>query len=93
MHISIEHNEGKFPSFNVNLHSKEGADPFLVVKGCRIVNGSKGEFVSGPATKNEKTGKYWNHTYFGEKFSEEVLRLAKVAKPKVMMAPDEDIPF
>ena len=82
MFVSIEHNEGKFPSFNVNIHSAEGSDPFCVIKGCRIVNGSKGEFVSGPATKNQQSGKYWNHTYFGEKFAAHVLKLAQADKPK-----------
>jgi hypothetical protein len=76
MKITIEHFDGKYPSFNINLHSVEGAEPFLIVKGCRIVDGSNGPFVSYPATKNEKTGKYWNHVYGGEKFNEEILRLA-----------------
>lgn len=93
MHITIEHNEGKYPSFNVNLHGKEGAEPFLVVKGCRIVDGPKGPFVSGPATKSATTGKYWNHTYFGEKFSAAVLEKAQANKPKRTGNPDDDIPF
>ncbi len=83
MHISIEHIDGKYPSFNVSLHSKEGDDPFLVVKGCRIADGKNGPFVSGPATKNQTTGKYWNHTYFGDKFSAVVLSKAQEAmRPK-----------
>ena len=96
MHITIEHIDGKYPSFNVALSGKEGADPFLVVKGCRIVDGPKGPFVSGPATKNANTGKYWNHTYFGEKFSAAVLEKAKAAKPAPRRATaddDSDIPF
>ena len=76
MHISIEHIDGKYPSFNVALHAKEGVEPFLVVKGCRIVDGPKGKFVSGPATKNATTNKYWNHTYFSDKFSQAVLEKA-----------------
>jgi len=95
MEISIEKHDGKYPSFNINLHSKPGAEPFLVIKGCRIVNGQKGEFISYPATKNEKTGKYWQHVYGGEKFNEAVLRLARTAPPKqAQTAPDlDDIPF
>lgn len=92
MHITIEHIDGKYPSFNVNLHGKEGADPFLVVKGCRIVDGPKGPFVSGPATKNATTGKYWNHTYFGDKFSAAVLEKAGKPAPR-MSADSDDIPF
>jgi DNA-binding cell septation regulator SpoVG len=73
MHITIEHIDGKYPSFNVALSSKEGTQPFLVVKGCRIVDGQNGQFVSGPATKNQTSGKYWNHTYFSEPFAAAVL--------------------
>lgn len=96
MKVTIEHFDGKYPSFNVNLHAAEGAEPFLSVKGCRIVDGKNGPFVSWPATKNEKTGKYWNHVYGGEKFNEHVLKLAatnqapKAARPA---AQDDDIPF
>jgi len=101
MHISIEHIDGKYPSFNVNLHGAEGAEPFLVVKGCRIVEGQKGPFVSGPATKNA-AGKYWNHTYMGEKFQAAVLAKAQQSKPKPQPRAsqgsgfedmDNDIPF
>ena len=76
MEITIKHFDGERPQFNVMLHTAKGADPFLEIKGCRIVNGTNGPFVSWPATKNEKTGKYWNHVYAGEKFAEHVLRLA-----------------
>ena len=95
MHTSIEHIEGKYPSFNVSLHAAEGAEPFLVVKGCRIVEGQKGPFVSGPATKNATTNKYWNHTYFGDKFQAHVLKLAQAAaKPAARHSTDDqDIPF
>jgi DNA-binding cell septation regulator SpoVG len=71
--------DGKYPSFNLELASKEGAEAFLVVKGCRIVSGQKGDFVSGPATKGT-SGKYWNHTYMGEKFSAVVLSTALEAQ-------------
>ena len=81
MHINIEHINGKYPSFNVALSSKEGSQPFLVVKGCRIVDGQNGQFVSGPATKNQTTGKYWNHTYFSEPFAAAVLEKATGSKP------------
>ena len=103
MEIQIEHIDGKYPSFNVALCSAPGAEPFLVVKGCRIVDGANGKFVSGPATKNQNTGKYWNHTYFGEKFSAAVLEKAQKQAPKPSRAGgtsrptnedlDSDIPF
>lgn len=94
MHITIEHIDGKYPSFNVNLHGKEGAAPFLVVKGCRIVEGPKGPFVSGPATKNQNKGTYWNHTYFGDKFSQAVLEKAGKPAPRRPASDDDsNIPF
>ena len=85
-------------SFNVNLHSTEDADAFLSIKGCRIVSSSKGEFVSFPASKNEKTGKWWNHVYASAAFGKTVLGLAqqpqsKPAPKTVDDAFDENIPF
>jgi hypothetical protein len=68
--------------FNVELASKEGAEPFLSVKGCRIVEGSKGAFVSYPATKNATTGKWWSHVWGGEKFNAVVLSKAQESMPK-----------
>ena len=76
MHITIEHIEGKYPSFNVAVSSVEGKEPFIVIKGCRIANGTKGPFVSWPATKNEKTGKWWNHVYASEAFAQVVYQEA-----------------
>ena len=94
MEISIEWHDGKYPSFNVNLHSKEGVDPFLSIKGCKIANGSKGEFVSWPSTKNVTTGKYWNHVWGGEKFNDVVLQKAKSCmKQKEESNDDSDVPF
>lgn len=101
MHISIEWFDGARPQFNVALSSVEGREPFLVIKGCRIVDGSKGPFVSWPATKNEKTGKYWNHCYASEPFNAAVLAEAEKTQPreesqrgKPRQDPaDDDIPF
>lgn len=72
MEITIDHHGDQF---NINLHGKAGADPFLTIKGCRIVQGQKGPFVSYPARKMDN-GKYWQHVYGGEKFNEAVLRKA-----------------
>ena len=80
MQITIKHFSGQYPSFNVCLHGTAGAEPFLEIKGCRIVDGKNGEFVSWPATKNEKTGKYWAHVFAGEKFAAAVLKAAQEGK-------------
>jgi hypothetical protein len=67
--------------FNVGIASKEGAEPFLSIKGCRIVDGSKGPFVSWPATKNQSTGKYWSHCWASDKFNAVVLSKAQASMP------------
>ena len=81
MIVTIKHFEGNYPSFNVLLHSVEGAEPFLTIKGCRIVQGSNGPFISYPSRKMEN-GKYWNHVYAGEKFNAQVLELAQGGQPE-----------
>jgi DNA-binding cell septation regulator SpoVG len=80
--INIEWYQGDRPSFNVLLASREGAEPFINIKGCRIVDGNKGKFVSWPATKNQTTGKYWNHVYASEAFNVAVLEAAEASMPK-----------
>lgn len=92
MKISIEHFAGKHPQFNVALSSGEGKEPFITIKGCRIVSGQNGDFISWPATKNQDTGKYWNHVWASEGFAAAVLAEAKKGqKPKA--DPDDDVPF
>lgn len=73
MKVTIQHFDGKYPSFNIMVHAVEGADPFITIRGCRIVEGKNGPFVSYPATKNDQ-GKYWNHVVGGEKFNEYVIK-------------------
>jgi DNA-binding cell septation regulator SpoVG len=95
MHINVKWFSD---NFNVILASKEGADPFLEIKGCRVVNGSNGPFVSYPSKKNEQTGKYWNHVYGSEKFNAVVLEKAQAGQPtqeRPRMSRDggDDIPF
>ncbi len=77
MKITIEHFGGDRPQFNVAVASKEGAQPFITIKGCRIVDGRDGPFISWPATKNEKTGKYWQHVWASEPFAAAVLAEAR----------------
>lgn len=91
--------------FNVELASKEGVEAFLSIKGCRIVDGSKGPFVSWPATKNQTTGKWWQHCWASERFAEAVLAKAQASMPAKAPArrqearqdsgagDDSDIPF
>lgn len=86
--------------FNINLHGAPGADPFLSIKGCRIVNGQNGPFISYPSRKMEN-GKYWQHVYGGEKFNAAVLKKAQEgqrpshdgARARQLDKPASDIPF
>jgi DNA-binding cell septation regulator SpoVG len=99
MDIRVKWFDGQYPSFNVSIASNEQAEEFLSIKGCRIVSGNNGEFVSWPATKNEKSGKYWNHVWANEKFSAAVLAKAKATAPaagnqsKAQATTEEDVPF
>lgn len=78
MEISIEYHGDQF---NVLLATKAGQEPFLTVKGARIVNGQNGVFVSWPATKNQNTGKFWQHVWASDKFNAVVLSKAQEAQP------------
>jgi hypothetical protein len=96
MEISIVwHND----QFNVNLASAAGKDPFIEIKGARIVDGSKGPFVSWPATKNASTGKWWSHCYGSDAFNAVVLSKAQEsrrsagARPSNKNGDDGSIPF
>ena len=88
-------------SFNVGLASKPGAEPFLEIKSCRIIQGKDGDFVSPPATKNDKTDKWWNHAYFSKDFAASVLAKAQESQPKAQEAKqvkssdgfDNDVPW
>jgi DNA-binding cell septation regulator SpoVG len=92
--ITIEqHND----QFNVALSSKEGVEPFLTIKGCRVVNGRNGDFVSWPARKLD-SGKYWNHVYASEAFGAAVLEAVAAQAPKKPAArkpveDDSSVPF
>ncbi len=76
MEIKIEHFAGQYPSFNIMLHSGQNAEPFLTIKGCKIIEGQNGPFISYPARK-QGNGKYWNHVYGGERFNEAVIKKAR----------------
>jgi DNA-binding cell septation regulator SpoVG len=103
MEISVKWFAGQYPSFNLILATAPGKDPFLEVKGCRIVDGKNGQFVSWPATKKDD-GKYWNHVYASDLFADVVRSKAQEAMPKAAPAKrqaapagggggDDDIPF
>lgn len=70
-----------FPDqFNVLLSTKEGVQPFLTIRGCRVVEGRNGRFVSWPARKTEKG--FWNHCLASDSFAAHVLEVYDAAAPK-----------
>lgn len=83
MNIGIEHHGDQF---NVTLTSPGKDEPFLTIKGCRLVNGSKGQFVSWPARKQDN-GKWWNHVYASEGFAAAVLSAVNKTKAESRPAP------
>ena len=95
MFISIEHHEGKYPSFNINLHSEEGAEAFLSIKGCSIKDSAKGQFISYPARKKDD-GTWWKHVWGNDKFNASIIKKAQNTAPaKVVKKPEtfDDLSF
>jgi DNA-binding cell septation regulator SpoVG len=80
LEVKIEWKDGKYPSFNVMLLTGPDKDPFMTIRGCKIIQGQKGEFVSYPARKQED-GKYFNYVYCADVFNRIVLEKANAAKP------------
>jgi hypothetical protein len=68
--------------FNVSLASAEGKQEFLSVKGVRIVQGRDGDFLGWPATKNEKTDKWWRHVWASDAFAAAVMDEARKSQPE-----------
>jgi DNA-binding cell septation regulator SpoVG len=88
MKIAIEHHNDQF---NVALSSGEGKEPFLTIKGCRVVDGAKGRFISFPSRKLD-SGKYWNHVYASEGFQAAILAELDKGQPK-RRSRDDEPPF
>ncbi len=91
MNISIEHHQDQF---NVALVNPGQSEPFITIKGCRIVQGQDGPFVSWPARKQEN-GKWWNHVYASKPFAAAVLSAynkSKASAPPTRRAPPPAAP-
>ena len=86
MEIKIEHFDGQYPSFNIMLHNGQNAEPFLVIKGCKIIEVQNGPFISYPARKQDN-GKYWKHVYGSDRFNEAVIQKARAGKPEQRRPP------
>ena len=107
MKISAEaRGVGTTTFYTVKLASGEGREPFLEIKDLKIIDGSKGRFVSFPARKDEKGGvtKYWPYLYASDAFQVELIKAMDAATPKdtrthaerkkpTLAEMDDDIPF
>ena len=94
---------GKWTFYDVMLASAEGREPFLTIKDCKLIDGSKGQFVGFPARKDDKD-KWWPMVYASDGFQAEIIKAMNAAtvrptdtrtlserkKPPVDM---DDIPF
>ena len=94
MHIMIIWHDKQF---NVDIAASEQREAFLSIKGCRLVEGSSGTFVSFPSRKNEQTGKYWNHVWANPAFQAEIVKHAKASQQQASKANEpfdkDEIPF
>jgi DNA-binding cell septation regulator SpoVG len=85
MKITVTWFPGSHPSFNLGLHTTADSEEFLSVKGCKIVEGKEGPFVSYPYTK-KPDGNYWRHAWGSKAFNEAVLKEALKERPAVQKA-------
>jgi hypothetical protein len=69
---------GKWTFYDVMLASGEGKEPFLTIKDCKIVEGSKGQFVGFPSRKDGE--KWWPMVYGSDAFQVEVIRAMNAVK-------------
>ena len=96
MKLTVERFDAEKRRGNVAIASADGKTPFLTIKDVRVINGTKGDFVSWPARKSED-GKWWPYCYAVEAFNSAVLaafaEAAKASKPTKQAQDDEDIPF
>lgn len=81
MHITTKWFDSKYPTFNIEIASAEGREPFITIRDCKLIEGKNGVFISYPAKKME-SGKYWNHVVGNEQFNEAVVKKAQAAQPQ-----------
>lgn len=74
----------------------------LAIKGCKLANGTNGQFVSGPSSKMDD-GTWMNYLFINKEFNEYLTKLAIEAVPQPPPPPakparaavvdDVDVPF
>jgi DNA-binding cell septation regulator SpoVG len=89
--VTVKWFDGQYPSFNIILASAAGKEPFLEIRGCKIIDGQNGPFISYPSRKQDN-GKYWNHVYGSDLFNATVLSKAQASMPRRESRPRDDAP-
>ena len=70
---------GKWTFYDVMLASAEGREPFLTIKDCKLVEGSKGPFVGFPARKDGE--KWWPMMYGNDEFQAAIITAMRSVEP------------
>ncbi len=92
---------GKWTFYDVMVASAEGREPFITIKDCKLIEGSRGQFVGFPSRKDDKD-KYWPMVYGSDGFQAEVIRAMNAAAPDTRTISerrpkppvvDDDVPF
>jgi len=84
MKLSIAWHDDKF---NIEFTRPNEDKAFLSIKGCKIVEGKSGPFISMPSSP-KKSGGFWNHAWADEKFQSAVMQMARpLAKAPPKPAP------
>ena len=88
---------GKWTFYDVMFATAEGKEPFVTIKDCKLVDGSKGQFVGTPSRKDDKD-KWWPMVYMSDACQAEVIKAMNAAAPADTRThgkrvADEDVPF
>jgi DNA-binding cell septation regulator SpoVG len=100
MHITAEKREaGKYTFYTVSLASSAGKEPFMSIKDCKLIEGSKGAFVGFPSRKDDKD-KWWPMVWANDAFQVEVVKAMRASTTDTRThaerkkpVDDGDVPF
>ena len=79
MHVKVKNI--KNGRFSLEFAKSEADEGFYTVHGNKIVDGSKGRFISGPSFKGNDD-KWVNQTWMDSAFQEYVIGLVDAASPQ-----------
>lgn len=71
---------GKWTFYDVMLATSEGKEPFLTIKDCKMIEGSKGTFVGFPSRKDAQD-KWWPMVYGSDEFQAAIITAMRSVEP------------